>query len=148
MFGLDAAGFAGPPVLAARSISNRCEVVVRHHRGPWIAALVHISSRALPPARLAQLTGAEALLELFFVDADRASDADYAVGRYLALPDPEINGIHRNPESLGNFAHLCKISEPSTLPRVFIKTRAHRTIQKCEFALVRFSSHYFQAGST
>src|ERR1041385_1585745 len=63
----------------------------------------------LPSARLAQCTRAKAVLKLLLINPDGAGDTNNAVGWDLALPNPEINSIGGNSESLGNLAYFSKL---------------------------------------
>jgi len=141
VIGLYAAAFAGPPMLGARPSPDRGETVLGYRRdqrraGGWL------SRRPLSSARLAQRARAKALLELFLINTDSTCDPDYTVGWDLALPDPEVNRI-RGYGIYQRFHLPLRISESSTRPRVLIKSRRSRQIQRFEFALVRFSSRQF-----
>jgi hypothetical protein len=102
------AGFAGPPVLGRRPDSHRWEVVLGHRGDPRAARLSYIRQWPFPSSRLAQCARPQALFKLLLIHADCSGDTDHAFGWDLALSDPEINRIHGNPESVGNFAHFCK----------------------------------------
>jgi hypothetical protein len=96
-----------PFVLAHTTLRDSREAIVGDDRDLGLALGFDGCGR-FPPARLAQRTGAEALLELLLIHANCTGDANYAFGWDLALPNPKVNGISGNSESIGNFAHLGK----------------------------------------
>src|SRR5579872_366228 len=146
---VNAAGFAGPPVLRVWPVSNTCDAVVSYGRGQRTPTFRLIRCGTLSRSRLAQCARAEALLELLLVHANGTGDADYAVRWYLALPDPEINRIRRNSESVGNFAYLCK-SRRHRHDLVISSNHGcigpSRLRTSRRFALLRVASHYFSRG--
>jgi hypothetical protein len=89
---------------------NGCsgEVVLGHNGSCGRVFLRVNSNSTFSTSRLAERARTEALLKLLLIYADGARDADHAVGRDLALPDPQVHGISGNPESVGNFAYLGK----------------------------------------
>jgi hypothetical protein len=126
-------------VLNVGPLSNRCEVVLGHRGGARFAVPRIIRSRLLPPSRLAQRTRAKALLKLFLIHTDGAGNPDYTVSWNLALPDPEINRIGRNPESVGDFTYLCKSGHHHTTPCFHQNT----TSLSDPDSRVRFGSRWF-----
>jgi hypothetical protein len=108
VFGLYASGFVGPPVPTAETFAGRRGTVFSYRGSLLFAARRLIRSAPLPPSRVAQPASAKALLELLLIYPHGSGDADYAIRRYLALPNPEVDRIGGDPESIGNFAYFCK----------------------------------------
>ena len=108
MIELYTTGFARPPVLTAGPISDFREVILSYHGGLRAGCFWLSWSSRLPLSQLTQRTRAKALFKLFLIYSNRPGDADNTIGGYLALPDPKIDRISGNPESISNFAYFRK----------------------------------------
>jgi hypothetical protein len=137
MVGLNLTAFVRPPVLGAGPAPDRCEAVVGRYRSCRPGAL---RLDALPTPRLAKGASSEALFKLLFVQPDCTGDADHAFGRDLALPNPEVDSVSGNSESIGDFAYLCKSRHHR---HDLVNSSNHGSlaaIQMLEFVPVRTSS--------